>query len=104
MKIETQIQEDHQAKLIVEVEAEMLEGAKRKAARKLANRIKIPGFRPGKAPYPVILKQVGEDEQQTAHPPHVLGYEKHQYGGKRTTGGKDLHHLFAAMGIVGDCA
>jgi trigger factor len=60
LKIDTQIQEDHQAKLTVEVEADTLEGAKHRAARKIASRVKIPGFRPGKAPYPIILKQVGE--------------------------------------------
>lgn len=60
MKIETQIQDDHQARLTVEVEAEQLESAKHRAARKLANRARIPGFRPGKAPYAVIVRTVGE--------------------------------------------
>lgn len=61
MKIETQFLEDHQAKLIVEVEADQMEEMKRRAANKLARRVKIPGFRPGKAPYPVILHTVGEE-------------------------------------------
>ncbi len=60
MKIETQFLEDHQVKLIVEVEAEQMEEMKRRAANKLSRRVKIPGFRPGKAPYPVILRTVGE--------------------------------------------
>lgn len=60
MKIETQFLENHQAKLIVEVEADQMEEMKRRAASKLARRIKIPGFRPGKAPYPVIQRTVGE--------------------------------------------
>lgn len=60
MKIETQLLEDHQAKLIVELENEPLEDAKRRAARKLAKQVKIPGFRPGKAPYNVIVRHVGE--------------------------------------------
>jgi trigger factor len=60
LKIETQIQEDHQAKLTVEVEEELLEGAKKRAARKIASRVKIPGFRQGKAPYSVIARQVGD--------------------------------------------
>jgi len=60
LKLETQILEDHQAKLIVEIEPEALEKAKQRAARKIASKTKIPGFRPGKAPYPVILRTIGE--------------------------------------------
>ena len=60
MKIETEIQEDHQAKLTVEVESELMDDMKKRAARKIARRVKIPGFRPGKAPYQVIVRQVGE--------------------------------------------
>ena len=60
MKVETITTEDHQARLAVEVESSSLEGAKHKAARKIARQIKIPGFRPGKAPYAVILRQIGE--------------------------------------------
>ena len=60
MKIEKQFLDDHQAKLIVEADPDKLESAKKRAARKIARRIKIPGFRPGKAPYPVILRHVGE--------------------------------------------
>jgi trigger factor len=60
LKIESQILDNQQAKLTVEVEIERLEEAKRRAARKLSNRVKIPGFRPGKAPYAVVLRQIGE--------------------------------------------
>jgi len=60
LKIETQIQEDHQAKLTVEIESEQMETMKHRAAKKIARKVKIPGFRPGKAPYPVIVRQVGE--------------------------------------------
>ncbi|OGO26003.1 MAG: trigger factor, partial [Chloroflexi bacterium RBG_16_52_11] len=60
MKIEKQIQEDHQAKLIVEIDQEKMEAYKRRAARKLAERGKIPGFRPGKAPYEIIIRNYGE--------------------------------------------
>jgi trigger factor len=60
LKIETQFLEDHQAKLIVEVEADQMEEMKRRAANKLSRRVKIPGFRPGKAPYAVILRTVGD--------------------------------------------
>jgi trigger factor len=60
LKIETQFLEDHQAKLIVEVEPEQMEEMKRRAALKLSRRVKIPGFRPGKAPYPVIVRTIGD--------------------------------------------
>ena len=60
MNIEKQIREDHHAHLTVQVDADRLEGMKRRAASQLAKRVKIAGFRPGKAPYPVIVRQVGE--------------------------------------------
>ncbi len=60
MKIETQVLEDHQAKLTVEVEPERLDSMKQRAAAKLAKKVRVPGFRPGKAPYHVIVKQIGE--------------------------------------------
>ena len=60
MKIETQILEDHQAKLIVQVDPQPLEEARQRAARQLARKLKIPGFRPGKAPFAVVLRTVGE--------------------------------------------
>jgi trigger factor len=60
LKIETENLENHQVKLTVEVDSDQLEAAKRKAAKKLAKRIKVPGFRPGKAPYGVIQRQVGD--------------------------------------------
>ncbi len=61
MKIDADNLEDHQVKLTVEVDSDQLEGAKRKAAKKIAKRIKVPGFRPGKAPYQVIQRQVGDE-------------------------------------------
>jgi trigger factor len=38
-----------------------LEAAKSQAARRLAREVKIPGFRPGKAPRPVVESAVGKD-------------------------------------------
>ncbi len=61
MKTDIEYLEDRQAKLTVEVDNDQLEGAKRKAAKKIAKRIKVPGFRPGKAPYKVIQRQVGDE-------------------------------------------
>ncbi|MBN1452982.1 MAG: trigger factor [Anaerolineales bacterium] len=60
MKIEKQLLDDHQMQLTVEVETELMEASKRRAARQIAQRGKIPGFRPGKAPYDVIVRNYGE--------------------------------------------
>ena len=60
MKIETSPLEDHQVKLTVEVEPDLMEDAKQRAGRKLAKQVKIPGFRPGKAPYAMVVRHVGE--------------------------------------------
>ena len=60
MKIEKLIEEGHQAKLIVEVEPEKMDVYKRKAARKISERGKIAGFRPGKAPYNMVVQSYGE--------------------------------------------
>jgi trigger factor len=60
LKIETQPQEDHQMKVIAEFESNDLEKYKHQAARKIASKGKIPGFRPGKAPYDVIVRIYGE--------------------------------------------
>ena len=61
MNIETEFLEDQQIKITVEVDADQLEASKRKAAKKIARRIKVPGFRPGKAPYQVIRRQIGDE-------------------------------------------
>jgi len=60
LKIETKVRDDHQADVTVEVEGEILEKNKRIAAKRIAKKIKIPGFRPGKAPFNVVQKHVGE--------------------------------------------
>lgn len=60
MKIEQTYLEDHQLELIVETEQELFEKAKRQAAKELAKGKKIPGYRPGKAPYKLIVNHFGE--------------------------------------------
>jgi trigger factor len=60
VKIEKTIEENHEAKLVVEVEPERLDTYKRRAARKISQRGKIPGFRPGKAPYDKVVRNYGE--------------------------------------------
>lgn len=60
MKIETTPRDDHQVNLIVEFDAETMEEFRQKAARKIARDAKIPGFRPGKAPFAVIRRTYGD--------------------------------------------
>lgn len=60
MKIEKTLEENHEAKLVVEIDPEMMDKYKRRAARKIAERGKIAGFRPGKAPYEMIVRTYGE--------------------------------------------
>ena len=60
LKIDKTIEENHEAKLVVEVEPEKMETFKRRAARKISERGKIAGFRPGKAPYHMVVLNYGE--------------------------------------------
>jgi len=60
LNIQKELLSDHQVKLTVSIPPEPLEEAKRRAARQIAKKVKIPGFRPGKAPYAVVLRSVGE--------------------------------------------
>jgi trigger factor len=60
LKFEKTVLDDHQAQVVVDVEPDRLEKARHRAARKLAERGKIPGFRPGKAPYEVIVRYYGD--------------------------------------------
>ncbi len=61
MKIETQTREDQQVQITAEVEPDELERFKHRAAREISKRSKIPGFRPGKAPYDVVKRMYGEE-------------------------------------------
>ena len=60
MNIEKTIEESHEAKLVVEVDAEKMEQFKKRAAREISKRGKIAGFRPGKAPYHLVVQNYGE--------------------------------------------
>lgn len=60
MNIEKQYQEDHSVKLVVEVDPQKMETYKKRAAAKISSRGNIPGFRPGKAPYHVVVRMYGE--------------------------------------------
>lgn len=60
MKIEQQPLDHCELQLTIELDAAQVEEAKRKAARKLAQKYAIPGFRKGKAPYEIVVRNVGE--------------------------------------------
>jgi trigger factor len=60
LKIEKTVEENHEAKLVVEIEPETMDTYKRRAARKISERGKIAGFRPGKAPYDMVVRTYGE--------------------------------------------
>ncbi len=60
MNIEKELQADRQAVLTVTYESGEFEAFKRRGAKNIAKSTKIPGFRPGKAPYQVIVNHYGE--------------------------------------------
>lgn len=60
LNIQTERLENHTARLTVELEEAAFEQAKQKAARKLSNRVNLPGFRKGKAPYHIVVRFIGE--------------------------------------------
>ena len=59
MRVTAEPLPQRQVRLEIEVEPERHNEAVEKAYRKLAPRVKIPGFRPGKAPRTMIEKQIG---------------------------------------------
>jgi trigger factor len=61
VKIETQRHDNQMVTLTVEVEDERVQPALRAAARRLSQNYRIPGFRPGKAPYETVARHLGED-------------------------------------------
>jgi len=61
LKTEKTYTDDHQVKLTTEIESDLVDQFKRRAARRIARSTRIPGFRPGKAPFNMVLSYVGED-------------------------------------------
>ncbi len=61
LKIDANELSDRQIELTVEVPEERTTAAMRSAAKRLGKGAKIPGFRPGKAPYEVIVSKYGEE-------------------------------------------
>jgi trigger factor len=61
MQVEVTPAEDNTARLSVTVSPEEVNSAIDSTYQKLAQRVKIPGFRPGKAPRPILLRTIGEE-------------------------------------------
>lgn len=61
MNLQTERIENHRAQLTIEIAAERLESAKKRAARKISRSVSIKGFRKGKAPYRLVAQYVGEE-------------------------------------------
>lgn len=61
MKVETERLGNCQMALTIEVDEERTQRALRDAARRISRQVKIPGFRPGKAPYHVIARYFGKE-------------------------------------------
>ena len=59
MKVTTEELENCQMAMTIEVEDAEVEKALRSAARALSRKLNIPGFRPGKAPYNIVVRHVG---------------------------------------------
>jgi trigger factor len=61
VKVTTEPVADRQVALTIEVPSDRIERAMQRAAREVSRRLQIRGFRPGKAPYPIVLRQVGQE-------------------------------------------
>lgn len=61
LTIQTVEDELRQMTLTIEVDEERVRQAMQKKARELGREVNMPGFRPGKAPYDVIVRRIGED-------------------------------------------
>ncbi len=64
MKITTEKLERCEVLMTVEVEPQKEQKMLQKAAKKIARQVKIPGFRPGKAPYNVVVRRFGSEAVQ----------------------------------------
>lgn len=61
LQIEQQETENRELKLTVQVDEARVQDEMRKTARKIARQMRIPGFRPGKAPFNVVQNWVGKE-------------------------------------------
>ena len=61
MKVTAANGENQQVTLTIEVEAAEVAKAQERACKRLANRVKIPGFRKGKAPQRIVENHLGKE-------------------------------------------
>lgn len=59
LKVTTEPRENRQLAMSIEVPQERVDKELRKAAAKVAGKYRVPGFRKGKAPFHIIVQQVG---------------------------------------------
>lgn len=61
MKVTTRELENREVELVIEIDDDRVDRTMRAIARKYARELKIPGFRPGRAPYAVVAQRVGRE-------------------------------------------
>jgi trigger factor len=61
LKVITDPLENCEVLMTVEVDEQQTEKLLKSAAQRISKQIRIPGFRPGKAPYRIIVQRVGEE-------------------------------------------
>jgi len=61
LTIQTAEDDKRQLTLTIEVDEARVQKAMQQKARELSREINLPGFRPGKAPYDVVVRRIGED-------------------------------------------
>ena len=61
LTVTTDALEGCEVMMTVEVDEKQTDKLLKSAARRIARQVRIPGFRPGKAPYRVIVQRFGED-------------------------------------------
>jgi trigger factor len=61
LKVTTETFGPRELELTVEPDPKRIEQAMRKAARDITHFQPVPGFRPGRAPYELVLRRIGED-------------------------------------------
>ncbi len=71
MKVTTKTLDNCEVLMTVEIDDRQRDEILKKAARKIAREVKIPGFRPGKAPYRLILSRFGEEAIQEEAMDHL---------------------------------
>ncbi len=61
LKVTTDTLENCEVLMTVEVDEQQTQKLLKSAAQRISKQIRIPGFRPGKAPYRIVVRRVGEE-------------------------------------------